>query len=336
MRKVRALVDMRTVAAFVRVVGIVFGLVAASHGWAETYPSRPITVVVPYPAGGGVDIITRYVANELGTKLNQTVIVKNEPGGSGIIGTRDVARAAPDGYTILATDLGPLVTLPHLDKTLGYDPLTDFAPISLLSQLPEDFLVTAALPVKSFQEFLTLAKSKPKSELMTYATLGKGSFIQLSMERLKRAAGMDLIPVPYNGAPAAARGVATGEVQAILIGINSMLPFVQNGQIRALATGGTTREAVLPDVPTFDEAGVKGFTSYAWFALLMPAGTDKNIITRLSKEVQQILATADIKEKFAKIGMEAVGSSSEQLTTYIKEEYATWGKVVKDADVHLE
>ncbi len=196
--------------------------------------------------------------------------------------------------------------------------------------------MNAALPVKSFQEFLTLAKSKPKSDLMTYATLGKGSFIQLSMERLKRAVEMDLTAVPYNGTPAAARGVTTGEVQAILIGINTMLPFLQSGQIRALATGGTTRETVLPDVATFEEAGVKGFTSYAWFALLMPAGTNTDIVARLSKEVQLILATPDIKEKFAKIGMEAVGNSPEQLAEYIKQEYATWGRVVKDADLHLE
>lgn len=317
-----------------KALGVAFCLFISTNVWAQTYPSRPIKLVLPYPPGGSADIMGRLLGNELEKRLGQPVVMENKAGAAGIIGTGSVARAEPDGYTLLLVDLSPLVMHPHTHKDVGYNTLTDFAPVTLIAKFPMAFVVHADIPVRTLPEFIALAKSK--SEPMTYGSIGMGSPHHLLMERFKLATGVNLLHVPYNGGSHARRAVLAGEVQTIITGMGSFAAQIKDGKVRPLAVAAPSRVPAFPNVPTFAEEGVVLDAPPFWFGLLAPAKTSKSIVDRLNKEVAEILDLPDIKQKFENVEFETLSSTPEEFAKYIKQEYAAWAEDVKRAKLPLQ
>lgn len=295
---------------------------AAVHG--EVYPSKPIRMVVPQPPGGPSDIMARLVAQKLFEALKQPVVVENRPGANGIIGIDVVAKSPPNGYTLLMAPASSLTLVPHLYK-LPYDPVRDLAPVSLVSHTGTLFmLVNSSVPARTVQEFIELAKSKPGE-----INFGAGtSATHLAGEMFRLATGIQITAITYKGTGPQLTALLAGEVSMAVDGFPA-LPHVRSGKLRALAALSPRRSPVLPDVPTMRESGVPGVEIGSWTGLLAPAGTPKDIINRLQQEVARIVASAEIRERLATAGSEAVGNTPEQFAAVIDAEIAAWGKVVK-------
>lgn len=307
---------------------------AAPAKAADEYPSKPVSIVVPYPAGGVVDIVGRLVADKLSASLGKRVIVENKPGAGGTIGAAAVARAAPDGYTLLLAGAATHVFAPLLYKSVPYDPIKQFAPISQLTAGPLVLAVNSTLPVQNMAEFLTYVRAN--GDRVNYASNGKGTFPHLAVELMKQAAGINPTHIPYNGGPPAIIALAAGDADFSINHIPNVLAQVKAGKIRPIATTGQVRSSSFPDLPTFDEAGFKGFETSAWFGLFAPPGTPQAIVDRLARESAEALKAKDLRDKLATQGDEPVGSTPSAFAGYIRGEIAKWTKVVRAAGISPE
>jgi tripartite-type tricarboxylate transporter receptor subunit TctC len=320
------------VRAIAQVVVFAFAAAVASAA-AQSYPAKPIKIVVPYPPGGFNDTLGRTLAAKFTDAWGQPSFVENKPGGNTLIGSDFVAKAAPDGYTLLVVAF-PFAVTPSLIKAMPYDTLRDFAPVILAAQSPNLLVVNPQLPVKSVGELIALAKAQPGK--LSYASTGNGSSNHISMELFKSMAGVDILHIPYKGSAPAVTDLLGGQVGVMFDNVPNVLPHVKAGRLRGLATTGTKRAALAPDIPTVAEAGVPGYEVTVWFGLVAPAGTPRETVQKLNAEVVKILAMPDVRERFLAQGVEPVGSTPEQFGEHIRGQMAKWSKVVQDAGVKAE
>jgi tripartite-type tricarboxylate transporter receptor subunit TctC len=300
---------------------------------AQSYPWKPIRLVIPVTPGGGVDAVARLVGQKLTAAFNQQVVVDNRPGAGGTVASDIVAKAVPDGHT-LAIVTASHVTNASLYKRLPYDPVRDFTPITLLSVQPYLLVVNASTPVRNVKEFVAFAKAKPGG--IAYASAGTGLLGHLSMEFFRSQAGFEGVHVPYKGGAPALVDVMGGRVDAFFSTITSALPHVRSGRVRALAVSSAKRHVQLPDVPTIAESGFPGFDVLSWYALLAPAGTPRPVVLRLHGETVQILGTNEVKERMAADGAEPLSSTPQELAAYLKSEMARWAKVIRQSGATAE
>lgn len=292
---------------------------------AQNYPGKPIRMVVPFPAGGGIDTVARVLAPKLAESLGQPVIIDNRVGASGTVGTEAVAKAAPDGYTLLATFASHAMNASLYPK-LGYDTVRDFAPVTLIATVPNILVINPALPVKSVKELVALAKKHPGEIL--YASIGNGTPAHLSAELFNSMAGIKMTHVPYKGAAASIVAVISGETQLTFTTVLVAMPHVKSGRLRALGVASLKRSAVMPAVPTIDEAGVRGYESNAWYGLLAPAKAPQAIIDQLHRETIKALQQGDVSDNLKGQGAEPVGNTPREFAAIIADEIEKWRKVV--------
>jgi len=312
---------------------VLFGL-ASAPATAETYPSRPVTMVVPYPAGGSVDGVARIIAQRLTEALGQGFIVENRAGGvGGIVGASYVARAAADGYTLMLTASIHVVT-PYLRKTMPYDVVTDFTPITLVASGPLLVSTTPSVPANTLAEFFDLVRKDPGK--YTFATSSFGSAGHLAIELLKRDAGVETLVVAYKGGGPALNDLMSGTVQLIADPMLSSLPLAKAGNIKALAVTSTRRVAIAPEIPTVAESGMKGFDFASWYGLWAPKGLSADLVTKIQTEVTRIVERPDVKEQFALLGFEPIGSTPDYFAKYIKDEMVKYQGIVRDANIKAE
>jgi tripartite-type tricarboxylate transporter receptor subunit TctC len=314
-----------------RYLGFVF-LALASHALAQ-YPAKPITTVVGFEPGGGTDTTARIVAPALGELLGQQVVVENRAGAGGNIAVDYVAKSVPDGYTIVLANVGALAVNPHILKT-PYDPLKDLAPIGMASVFPNVLVVQPSLPVKNVQDFVKLAKEAPGK--VTYASSGIGGAGHLAGELLRLMAKIDIVHVPYKGGGPAMQGFLGGQVDSFFATPVSSISQIKAGRARAIATTGPKRDKLMADVPTIAESGFPGYEAVNWYGYLAPARTPKEVVDRLSRDIAKALASPKVIEALHKTGVEPVAMTPEEFGRYIKREYDTWGKVVKEAHIKAE
>ncbi len=305
---------------------------ALPHASAQQYPTKPIRLIVPISAGGGLDYIARAVAQKLTENLGQSIVVDNRGGASGTIAAEAAMQAAPDGYTILMTSAS-LVTRPLLYK-VPYDLSRDFAPITQLSAQSYLLLTTNSLPVRSVQELLVHARANPGK--LNYGSVGNGSQIHLMTELFRHMTKIQVVHVPYKGAVNAYPDLISGNIQFMFNSVTAAQPHVKAQRLRALAVSGPRRVSAFPDLPTVAEAGVKGFSVTQWYGLLAPIGTPRDIVEFLSKQINSTLQQPDVAARIAAEGSEAVGSTPQQLAAHIKAERAKWAQVIKDAGIRGE
>jgi tripartite-type tricarboxylate transporter receptor subunit TctC len=300
---------------------------------AQEYPIKPIKLIVPAAPGGGNDAIARLVAQSLSTALGQSVVVENRGGAGGNVGTDSVAKAAPDGYTLLLAFSGPLAMTPGLAK-VPYDPVNSFAHIGLIAKGYQILVVHPSLPARNVQELIALAKAKPGS--INYATAGNGTPLHLAAELFRTAAGIEIVHIPYKGSSPAATAVLAGDAQMIFGGLVSSLPHVKTGRLRALAVTSPQREAMAPDVPTMAEAGFPNVDPVSWYGISAPAGTPTPIIDRLSSELRRLVASKDYRELLAGQAQQAVGSTPAEFRAFIAADLEKWTKVIRTAGIKAD
>ena len=310
------------------VLGFVSALVPSAQ--AQGYPNKSIRLIVPFPPGGGNDVIGRIIAQKLTERLGQQVVVDNRAGANGIVGL----QAPPDGYTIGVAAAGPMAVNPSLYDKLPYDPIKDFSHITNMVIFPLILVAHPSVPAKTTQELINLAKAKPKQ--IFYATPGSGNSAHLAGELLNSMANVQTVHVPYKGQGPAMADLITGQVQMMFASIPSVLPQVKSGQVNAIAMGSAKRVPSLPDIPTLSESGVPGFEAYSWAGMLAPAKTPKDIVARLNKEIVDILKQKDVADTLNLQGAIPVGDTPEQFAAYVKAEMSKWGAVVKSANIKAD
>jgi len=298
------------------------------------YPVKPVRIMVPFPAGGAFDIAARAVAQKLSEALKYQFVVDNRAGGGGTVGTQTVARAAPDGYTLLLGGAGGMVINPLLMANLPYDPVKDFAPISLLATNPTLLVVHTSVPVSSVKELIAYAKTRPGA--LSYASAGQGSPVHIGMELFKSMTDTNMVHVPYKGAVPAVTDLLAGQVQLMFNTMPTTLPHVKSGKLKALAVGSTHRSRLVPELPTVAEAGVPGFQAETWFGLFAPTATPQNIIGVLNSQVVRILEDRDLSQNLVNQGSEPQSSTPEKLAQYMREDSARWGKVIRSIGIKAE
>ena len=305
-----------------------FSAAAAS---AQDFPNRPVRFIVTFVPGGGTDIVARMVGQKLGGLWNQQVIVDNRGGGGGVIGTQIAASSAPDGYTMLFGTSSGLVINPLLMDKLPYDPVKDFAPVTLLTTNANMLVINAALPANSVKDLIALAKAQPGK--LTYASAGEGSPSHLVMELFLSMTGTKMIHVPYKGAGQAVIDVVSGQLQATFNPIPPLLPHVKSGKLRALGVSSAQRSLAAPEVPTIAEAGVPGFEYVLWYSIFVPAKTPKPIIQKINKDVATILAQPDIKQRLIVVGADPRASTPEELARFMQDDTERLRKIIKAANI---
>ena len=307
---------------------LLFVIVMFSLGaTAQTYPSKPVRVVIPYPAGSTPDIVGRLLSERLQKALGQPFVVENRTGAAGNIGADAVAKSAPDGYTLLVAINGPVAVNKYLFKSMTYDPDRDLLPISLLASSPQMLVVTPAVPANSFQAFVQYARSNPGR--LSYGSVGSGSASHLTMELLKSDAKLFMVHIPYRGFPPAVTDMLAGNIDAMFAIIPAVLPQVRAGKMKALAVTSLKRNALAPEVPSVAELGYPQLESLAWIGLLAPAGTPRDIISRLSMETIQGMRAPDTTEALGKQGFDVVASTPEAFSRWIKAESTKWARVIR-------
>jgi tripartite-type tricarboxylate transporter receptor subunit TctC len=299
---------------------------------AQPYPSKPIRLVIPFPPGGSNDVVGRMIAVQLSTQLQTPVVVENVGGAGGLIGTDMVAKAAPDGYSLVLVSVA-FAFNPAIYK-LPYDPATAFTPVAVLGAGPVVVAVNPKLPAETLKELIALAKSKPGS--LNYASAGVGSFQHLAGELFKRQAGVDIVHVPFKGGGPAMMDVIAGNTQVAIGSLAQMVPQIKAGRLRALGVGSPARIGALPDVPTISEAGVPGYDATNWWGIMAPAGTPRPVIERLHKELSAIVASAETRKRFEAEGADPLQMSPEEFGRFITVETAKWGRVVKESGIKAE
>jgi tripartite-type tricarboxylate transporter receptor subunit TctC len=298
------------------------------------YPAKPPRLVVPFGAGGITDLISRQVGVELGKLLGQTVVIDNRPGAGGNIAAELSARAAPDGYTLFMGTIGTQSVNPSLYSKLPYDPHRDFAPVILVSLTPHIVVIHPSVPAKTLRDLVALAKARPGE--LNFSSAGNGSSPHLGLENFQLLTGTKLTHIPYKSGAEGVTAVISGQASVTFEAVPVVMPHVKSGRLRALAVAAATRSPAAPDLPSADEAGVKGFTSGSWQGILVPAGTPRDIIQRLNAETNKVLRAADMKEKFVAQGTEPRGGSPEDFDAYIRAEAAKWAKIIKAAGTKLD
>ena len=318
------------------VFGVVTVLASAAPVFAQSaaYPTKPIRIVVAYTPAGATDILARTVGQKLTEAWGQSVIIDNRPGANGNIGTEYAAKATADGYTLLMVTAGTHGINPSLYRKLGFDAVKDFAPVSLVAMVPNIFVLNNAAPAKDLKEFIAYAKANQGK--LNYGSPGNGSTAHLSMELFKTMTGIQMVHIPYKGSAGVLADLIGGQIVATMDNMPPYVPQVKAGKIRALAVSTTRRSPAVPEVPTVAEAGVPGYDSGAWFGLVAPAHTPKDIVSKLSRETARILKLPDVSARLADLGAEPVGGTPEQFAAHIKAEIAKWAKVIKDANVELQ
>jgi len=305
-----------------------------SAACAQPYPVKPVRLVVTYTAGGPADIAARALAQKLAEMWGQQVVVDNRAGAGGIIGTELVAKAAPDGYTLLHGTAAGLIINPLLVKKLPYDTFRDFAPVSMVVIVPQLLVTHPALPATTLKELIALAKARPGA--LNYASVGIGSPNHLGMELLKSMAGIDMVHVPYKGATPAMADLIAGQVQLAFNGMASVLPQIASGKLKAIAIGSARRSPAAPDVPTVAEAGLPGFEYVAWNGNFAPAGTPAALVNRLSTDIRKALAAPDVVQRLASLGSEPGGNTPAEFAAYVKADQARWARVVQTVGLKAE
>lgn len=300
---------------------------------AQSYPDKPIRVVVPFPGGGGSDVVARIVGVRLGERLAQPVVVDNRPGAAGIIGTDIVSKAAADGYTLLLASGSHSINA-AIGRRLPYDPIADFSLVSRLALIPNVLVVHPAVPAKSVKELIALARAKPGQ--VNYASAGSGSTQHLAMELLKAMAKVDLTHIPYKGASPAETDLLAGRVQVMFGTVPATVPHAKAGTLRAIAVSSARRTALMPDLPTVAEAGLPGFEVESWYGLMAPKGLSAAVTQKLNREVKAVLETPEVRDRLALSGAETVSSTPQEFAGFVKAEIAKWRRVVRSAGIRLE
>jgi tripartite-type tricarboxylate transporter receptor subunit TctC len=317
-----------------RIAGVLIALFAAAQAVAQTYPEKPVHLIVPFSAGSAVDTLARVPGQKLSELWGQPLVVDNRTGANTIIGTEAAAKAAPDGYTLLLTNDAALATNPALYPKLPYAPLRDFAPITLGASIPVVLVAHASQPFASVQELIAYAKANPGK--LHYASGGNGSAQHVPMEMFKQIAGVDLVHVPYKGLGPAFNDVLSGQIPIMFAGLSNTPPHIKAGRIRALAIGSAKRSAAMPDVPTMQEAGVPGFDYSAWAGLLAPAGTPAAIVQKVNADWAKVIAMPEVRDKLVALGFELTPTSPAEFSEMIRREMAKVAKVVKDANIRVD
>ena len=304
---------------------------SAAQAQAPAYPSKPIRLIVPFPPGAGTDTVARYVAMKLGQGMNATIIVDNRTGAGGAIGAADAAKAEPDGYTLLFV-AGPFTTVAAASKNPGYDPIRQFVPAASIATTPLVFVVNPSVPADTMREFIALAKREPGK--LNYGSAGTASINHLALELLNARAGIDVVHVPYKGIAPATLDLISGQIQAMTGTVSATLPYIAEKKVRALAVTGSRRAPALPNVPTWQEAGVPNADVINYWGIVAPAGTPREIVARINAEVNRVLVQQDVKERLDKEGAEVVAGPPERLGAILEADLAGWKKLI--ADVRLE
>ena len=307
---------------------------AATAAQPQDYPTKTVNVVVPWPAGGPSDIAARPLAKGLNENLGEPFVIDNRAGASGNIGSGIVARAKPDGYTLLITSSSPIVINPSIYKKMPLDPMKDLAPITNLLRVPLVLVVNPSVPVNNLQELI--AHIKAEKGKFQYASSGNGTPQHMTTELMKTQAGLEMVHVPYKGSAPAITDVLGGHLPMMFDSTIAIMPHITSGKVRAIAVTGAQRSPLLPDVPTFSEAGMPGFESYAWYGFFAPAGTPKEIVEKLNAEAQKVMKAPEYQRVLADTGSEYVGTSVEEFTRFVEAETAKWSKVAKDSGATVD
>jgi tripartite-type tricarboxylate transporter receptor subunit TctC len=324
---------LRAVCPLALAMGVALSPWPAEAQPADAWPAKPIRFILPFPPGGGTDILGRLIAERLTANLGQPVVTENRGGAGGNVGAEAAARSAPDGYTIVL--VAPTLAIsPSLYSKLNYDPVRDFAPVSLVATVPNVMITNPSVPAATLTEFIALAKAKPGE--LNYGSGGSGTSNHLAGELFNIVAGVKLVHVPYKGVNLAMNDVLSGRVQLVFIGIPAAVQHIKAGKLRALALVAPQRSAVLPDVPTVAEAGLPKFEVTTWYGILMPAGTPRPIVARLNAELVKTMHSPELKERLDALATEPVTSTPEEFAALIKSEIAKWGEVVRDAGLKAD
>ncbi|MGQ0663517.1 MAG: Bug family tripartite tricarboxylate transporter substrate binding protein [Pseudomonadota bacterium] len=300
---------------------------------AQSYPTKPIRFIIPFPAGGSADTIARTIGQKMGQDWSTQVVVENRPGAGGNIGTEAAARSAPDGYTLLMAP-SSIAIAPSLYSTLGYDPIRDFAPVTLVGRLPMILVVHPSVPATSVKDLIALAKAKPGQ--LNYASGGNGATNHLAGELFKSIAGVEMVHVPYRGNPLAMLDVLSGQVPVMFDFMLTAMPHVRADKVRALAVTSLKRSPLFPDLPTVDEAGVPNFEASTWFGVYAPARTPPEIVAKLHGEIVTVLGSPEVKTRLIGLGLELVGSTPDQLGAETKSDVAKWGPIIHRAGIRID
>ena len=310
----------------------VLALVVAAAAAGQTYPSRPVRIISPFPPGQATDIMARLLADNLAQSLGQPFVVENRGGAGGMLGTEVAAKAAPDGYTLVMGTIGPLAISPALYPKLGYDPVRDFAPISNLGLTPQTLVVSSSSELKTLKDLVEKGKRTP----LDYASSGNGSASHLAMEMFRSASGVQLSHVPFKGSSDAQTQVLAGRVPVMFDAIPGVAAQIKAGKLRALGIASPERSPFFPEVPTIAEQGYPGFAAVGWIGIVAPARTPGAILDRLNAEARRMLDRADVKERLASLSFLPAGDSREHFAAFIRDEVAKWAKVVKDSGAKVD
>jgi tripartite-type tricarboxylate transporter receptor subunit TctC len=317
-----------------RTVSTVAAVLVAGIAAAQTYPNRPIRFIVPFPPGGGNDTMARTVGNKLSAALGQQFVIDNRAGAGGVIGAETAAHAPGDGYTLFLGGVASHGIVPNLHPKLGYDPVKDFSPVSLIAAAPLILVVHPAVPARSVKELVQLAKAKPGQ--LNFASNGTGGSSHLAAELFKMMTGTDMVHVPYKGLSPALTDLLSGQIQLMFSSTVAILPQVRAGRLRGLAITSVKRSAAMPEVPTVAEAGVAGYETASWYGVLAPAGTPRAIIEQLNREIARVVQMPDVRERLMSEGAEPAGGSPQEFAAHIKRELARWSQVIKQAKIKLD
>ena len=314
--------------------GCAFAALSSGPAMAQSYPAKPIRMIVPFPAGGATDIVARLIAQKLTEAMGQQVIADNRGGAGGTIGSDIAAKAPADGYNMLVGTSSTHAIAPSLYTKLPYDPVRDFTPVTLLATATILLAVHPSVPAKNVKELVALAKRAPNA--LSYASSGNGGISHLIGEHFKSVAGIQMLHVPYKGDTPALIDLASGQVSLMFGTAVSFLPYVKQGRLNALAVTNPKRSPVVPNVPTVAESGLPGFEALQWFGVYVPAGTPREIVARLNSEIGKILRMSDIRERFASLGADIAGGSAEEFAAFQRGEVTKWTKIVKASGAKIE
>jgi tripartite-type tricarboxylate transporter receptor subunit TctC len=316
------------------VISFFASILAPSIADAQNWPTRPVRLISPFAPGGGADITSRAVAQKLSISLGQQVLVENRGGAGGMIGVDIAAKSPADGYTVVMGTIGPIAINPSLYKKMTYDPMRDLIPVSQAANALNVLVVHPSLPAKNVKEMIAIAKARPGQ--MNYGSSGPGATDHLAGELFNVLAGVKMVHVPYKGGAPAMLDLVSGNVQVVFSTVSTAIAAMDSKRVRPLAMTGNQRFELMPELPTVAEAGLKGFEVNNWYGIFLPAGTPKDIVTRLNADVVKALAAPDVKKRLLEAGIVATSSSPEGFTTYVKAEAAKWAKVIKDANISVE